>query len=348
MYLLPRSCLDTIRQSDNGPDDVLDPWCAHVARLLQRIAVSRKKTRSEAGIACPGKSEMMASMAADICSRAIAGGGFPHKAGGPYRPDATAWAILALTGPAGCAGTLERACERLAAAQGSDGRVPLSESVPAAYWPTPLAALAWKKAGCCRAGIEKALAFILGSSGRHSPKERDAPYGHDPTIKGWSWTEAAHSWIEPTALSILALRGNGYSKHARTFEGVAMIMDRQLPTGGWNYGNTTVFNQELLPMPEHTGQALCAVSGYAARREVEKSIEYLEKQRPQLKTPLSLCWCLFGLRAWKVDLPGMQDQIRHCLSLQDRYGIYDTTSLAQLGIALASEADLSTYLGMES
>ena len=291
---------------------------------------------------------MIAYMTADICSRAIAGGGFSHKPGGPYRSDATAWAILALAGQAGCAGALERACDRLAATQASDGRIPLAKSLTATYWPTPLATLAWKKAECCRAGIEKALAFIIGSSGLHSPKEKDAPYGHDPTIKGWSWTETTHSWIEPTVLSVLALRGNGYSKHARTFEAVAMIMDRQLPSGGWNYGNTTVFSQELLPMPEHTGQALCAISGYVQMSEVRKSIEYLDVQRPRLKTPLSLCWSLFGLKAWKIDLPGLQDQIGSCLSLQERYGTYDTTSLAQLAIAIVSRADLLNYLGADS
>ena len=281
-------------------------------------------------------------------SREVPGGGYSHKPGGPFRADATAWAVLALSAIPAETTAVRLACDRLAATQAQDGRVPLEPEIAAAYWPTPLAVLAWNKASCRRDEMGRALSFITGNSGLHFKREENAPYGHDTAIRGWSWIDGTHSWIEPTTLAILALRANGQARHARALEAVSMVMNRQLPSGGWNYGNTTVFGQELLPMPEHTGQALCAVCGYAARRDVEKSIEYLEKQRPQLKTPLSLCWCLFGLRAWKVDLTGMQDQIRYCLSLQERYGIYDTTSLAQLGIALASEADLSTYLGMES
>jgi hypothetical protein len=281
-------------------------------------------------------------------SRQLSGGGYSHKPGGPYRADATAWAIMALSGSPAESEAVKSACDHLAATQAPDGRVPLVTEIAAAYWPTPIAVLAWKKASCRQGEMGRALNFITGNSGFHFEREIVSPYGHDTAIKGWSWIEGAHSWIEPTALSIIALRANGQARHDRTLEAVSMIMDRQLPSGGWNYGNTTVFGQELLPMPEHTGQALCAVSGYVARSEVRKSIEYLDGLRPRLKTPLSLCWGLFGLKSWNVDLPGLQNQISSCFSLQERYGIYDTTLLAQLAIAHASGADLLNYIGIES
>ena len=63
-------------------------------------------------------------------------------------------------------------------------------------------------------------------------------------------------------MGILALKAVGFAGHDRVKEAVRMILNRQLPSGGWNYGNTTVFKRELLPMPEHTGQALCALSGF--------------------------------------------------------------------------------------
>jgi hypothetical protein len=283
-----------------------------------------------------------------IKSRTAESGGYSHKPGGPYRADATAWAIMALSGSPAESEALKSGCDHLAGTQAPDGRIPLIPEIAAAYWPTPIAVLAWKKSSCRQGEMERALSFIAGNSGLHFEREKNSPSGHNTAIRGWSWIEGTHSWIEPTTMAILALRANRLAQHGRTLEAVSMVMDRQLPSGGWNYGNTTVFGQELLPMPEHTGQALCAVSGYVAMREVRKSIEYIRQQRPHLKTPLSLCWSLFGLKAWGMDLPGLPEQISNCLSLQDRYGIYDTTSLAQLAIAFASGADLLDYLGIES
>jgi hypothetical protein len=118
-----------------------------------------------------------------------------------------------------------------------------------------------------------------------------------------------------------------------------MILDRQLPSGGWNYGNTTVFNRELLPMPEHTGQALCALSGFVQKTAVEKSIEYAQQQLPNLHTPLSFCWCCFGLSAWSINLNNIRERVLEILSLQNKYGAYDTTLLAQLAIAYKTNGD---------
>jgi hypothetical protein len=279
--------------------------------------------------------------------RMVADGGFSHKPGGPCRADATAWAVLALCSDPFERAAVEQACDQLAATQKTDGRIPLMEGLATAYWATPLAILAWRRASRCQNELDRALRFILETSGQHFPREKDSPAGHDTAIRGWSWVEGAHSWLEPTALSLLALRANGYATHPRTLEAVGMIMDRQLPSGGWNYGNTTVYGQELLPMPEHTGQALCALTGYVGSADVSKSITYLTSERIKLQTPLSLCWSLFGLKAWQVDFPGIQDQLSHCVSLQERYGFYDTASLAQLAVAHSSEADLLGFLGIE-
>ena len=279
-----------------------------------------------------------------IIRRSMSAGGFAQRDGGVFRPDATAWAIIAISRMKANQLMIESACRRMAGNQLPDGRVELMEGFNSAWWPTPLAVLAWKKAEGFENEVSAAVNFLLDASGRHFPKEKDSPVGHDTSIRGWSWIENTHSWIEPTAISILALKANGNGRHDRVLEAVRMILDRQLLTGGWNYGNTTVFHRELLPMPEHTGQALCALSGYVQAPEVQKSIDYLKNQLPGLRTPLSLCWCLFGLRAWSVDVPDAQAQVLNCLSLQEKFGVYDTTLLAQLVIAYFTNGDLLNFL----
>ena len=100
--------------------------------------------------------------------------------------------------------------------------------------------------------------------------------GHDPTLIGWPWVAETHSWLEPTALAILALCREGLGDHPRVRQGVSLILDRAIPSGGWNYGNRAVFGRTLRPQPGPTGLALLAL---AARGEstpaVPAAIDYL-------------------------------------------------------------------------
>jgi hypothetical protein len=281
-----------------------------------------------------------------MLNRFTPGGGFSQRTGSKSRSDATVWAILALIASKMDQDAAFDAAGWLASIQLEDGRVPVLEGLGTACWPTALSVLAWKKVGGYFNQKDKAIKYLLGSSGIHFPKKNDSPTGHDTLIRGWSWIENTHSWIEPTAISILALKANGNGKHDRVLEAVRMVLDRQLQTGGWNYGNTTVFNRELLPMPEHTGQALCALSGYVQAPEVQKSIDYLKNHLPGLRTPLSLCWCLFGLSAWSVNVLDARARVLKCLSLQEKFAAYDTTLLAQLVIAYFTNGDLLGFLNI--
>jgi len=274
-----------------------------------------------------------------IVSRSFKGGGFAQRQNGKFRPDATAWSVLALSTGNIYGDLVENACIRLAASQLPDGSISVAEDLENAYWPTALAVLAWKSTGGFENEIKRAAKFLVKTSGLHFPREKDSPYGHDTAIRGWSWIENTHSWIEPTSMAILALKATGNAGHDRVQEAVRMILDRKLPAGGWNYGNTTVFNRELSPTPEHTGQALCALSGFVQRSEITKSIDYLGKEISILRTPLSLCWGLFGLRVWSVKIRGNRERILHSLSLQQRYGSYDTSLLSQLVIAYTTEGN---------
>ncbi len=113
-----------------------------------------------------------------------------------------------------------------------------------------------------------------------------------------------------------------------------MLMDRQLPHGGWNYGNTSVFGQELRPAPENTGAALHALTGHVARQDVQRSLDYLSKEVTRLHTPIALGWSLLALNSWGVSPPNTPGLIADCLERQERYGPYDTASLCLLVLPL--------------
>jgi hypothetical protein len=267
-------------------------------------------------------------------------GGFSSTPGGRYRADATCWAILAILGDPDNRALLTRARSRLAADQLPDGRVCISPDHPEAIWPTSIAIFAWHQSPEHRENQARAANFLLTSSGTHWQRTADSPFAHDPSIKGWPWIADTHSWVEPTALAMMALKLAGYGFHDRVKEATRLLLDRQLPRGGWNYGNTFVFEQELRPMPLSTGIALNALKDQTALETIQPSLAYLQSRVSSLQTPRSLGWGLLGLGAWRACIEPSQPLIDTCLKNQARFGGYDTSSLSLLLVAAKSQGGL--------
>jgi hypothetical protein len=238
-------------------------------------------------------------------------------------------------------GTLrEELCARLVEEQQSDGRVSIAKSHPESYWPTPIAVLAWQGSLPSRAAQDKAVHFLLATTGNHFTHGADDPAGHDTSLRGWPWVGGTHSWIEPTAVATVALRVTGHRQHDRVSEAVRMILDRQLLHGGWNHGNSFVFGRELRPTPDSTGAALAALAGMVDRHQVARAINYLQGEIDRLRTPISLGWGLIGLAAWDLWPPNGLALVQRCMVNQSRLGEYDTSSLSLLLLgALAGQSD---------
>lgn len=266
-------------------------------------------------------------------SRSLPEGGFPARGGDPFRSDATAWAILALSRLVPGHPLMGPARDRLKTAQDPDGRVSMSREHEEAFWPTALSVLAWHGSEAHEPHSSRGVQFLLKTTGQHRSKNPDDPVGHDPSIPGWPWIDGTHSWIEPTALGVIALQVAGHGQHNRVREAIRMMLDRQLPHGGWNYGNTTVFGRELHPMPESTGAALTGLVGQAEQGTVARSLDYLQGEVGRLRTPISLGWGLLGLAAWDLWPSNGAALVERCLANQARYGEYDTSALCLLLLA---------------
>lgn len=276
-----------------------------------------------------------------LWERALPEGGFAAKIGGNYRPDSTAWAVLALSAAGAKDDHIEPSRARLTDSQLKDGRVCALPELPDTYWVTPLAILAWQGSQCQLKAQSNAIEFLIHTTGLHWKRRDDSPVANDPGIQGWSWITNTHSWVEPTAISLIALERVGYGTHKRTNEATRMLMDRQLSHGGWNYGNTVVFDQKLRPMPENTGMALNALAGRVAEEKVTRSLDYLEFQIKKLRTPLSLGWSLLGLGAWGKRPGHAKKRILESLELQKIYGDYDTSLLALLILSFFSNRGIT-------
>lgn len=233
-----------------------------------------------------------------------------YQPGGTPATEPMALAALALsaTGRDAETGPILR---KLIECQSADGSVGITAAEPTPNWPTGWAVLAWTSAararhdGSLRRGArrtnadycQRAVEWLLSTHGH--TWQRTAEFGHDTSIDGWPWVDGTHPWIEPTAISLLALRAAGYGAHRRATEGAKLLVDRLLPEGGANYGNTTVFGQMLRPHPQPTGLALIALAGYPdASGKIERSLGYLERTLPVTAGAASLAYGVMALTAY--------------------------------------------------
>jgi len=270
-----------------------------------------------------------------LTSRQLDDGGFgqlPHQ---PSRSDPTAWAGAALRALDPALPELAAVLERLESWQQPDGRVPVAADQLDAAWPTSLALAAWTGIPGHEAAADRSAAFLIATSGVHISPDPDSPVGHDTSIVGWSWTDGAHSWVEPTALAVLALTSSGHGADPRVDEARRMIADRQLPDGGWNYGNTIVFDVELEPTAEGTGPALAALAGWGTTAAVEGSLSHAADVWRQLTTPVAAGWVLMGLTAWNRRPGDASAAVSAILERSERFGGYTTEQLSLLALGLA-------------
>ena len=77
-----------------------------------------------------------------------------------------------------------------------------------------------------------------------------------------------------------------------------MLLDRMLPQGGWNYGNTVVLGVTLKPQVQPSGLALAALAGEPeAAEHVRRSLQYLHQALSARTTAASLAYGLIGAAA---------------------------------------------------
>jgi hypothetical protein len=220
-----------------------------------------------------------------------------YSAAGAWAAEPTALTCLALRAHDEPTAALALA-RQLADAQQSNGVVPATADADSPPWTTSLAMLSWLACNfdAFAGNIESAIQWALAEHGK--PAERNAQVGHDTTLLGWSWAVKTHSWLEPTAFFVLALRAAGLNEQPRTREGVRLITDRLLPTGGCNYGSTMVLGQYTLPQVEATGVAMLVLAGEDnIDPRVEKSLAYLENNLTADTPTSSLCYGIVGLTA---------------------------------------------------
>ncbi len=194
----------------------------------------------------------------------------------------------------------------LLAQQQADGSLGVGPGEPFPRWPTSQAIVAWTTATAepqrYADAVGKALDCMQAIRGL--ALEQTEEMGHNMSLVGWPWVEGTHSWSEPTAWQVLALEANGRADDQRAREGVRLLIDRLLPGGGSNYGNTVVLGQALRPHLHPTGCVLMALAGKSdSAGKVRRSGEYLLEHLGPTTPSASLSYSILGLAAQGVFPP---------------------------------------------
>lgn len=281
-----------------------------------------------------------------INERILADGTVVQQPQGASRADLMAWAALALRLHGKEPARLLSVRTRLAAMQREDGRVTVLTDVGSSFWPTALAVLAWSGEAGFKTAFDRGSAFLLKTTGLLIEPVDRVPEEHDPSIAAWPWVEGGHTWTVPTATAVMALRAGGLDGHPRVTDGIRMLLDRQIPSGGWNYGNKSKYGSQLRPTIESTGYAMAALSGKVPEAAVAGAIAYLESELDRVRTPISLSWALMGLSAWNLRPAAAEQWLAESVRLQERYGPYDTDLLCQIAAAIFAREGLLAALSV--
>lgn len=259
-----------------------------------------------------------------------------YSADSVWAAEPTAFACLALAAHGENTAAL-RLARQLADAQQANGSVTANGETDSPAWTTSLAILAWLACDGFQDNIDRGVEWALATHGKPAPKKTQI--GHDPTILGWSWAAETHAWMEPTCMFVIALKVAGLSDHSRTREGIRLVTDRLLPTGGSNFGSTLVLGQPTLPQVQSTGLAMLALAGEVnSDPRVENSLRYLAENLKPTTTTASLSYGLFGLTAHNRPPPHAEALLAGALEREIKQGP-SAYKLALL--ALASIQDTS-------
>jgi hypothetical protein len=301
-------------------------------------------------------------LASDLLGAQTQSGGWPAFPPGPADSESTAFASLALA--ASAAGGADRRAMLAAAEHGlawlrqrqqADGGWPLTDQVPGSTWTTAPVVLALAAAARDDERVRRGTTWLVSRKGTGyglaarllrrltGAEDRREVIELDLNIAGWPWADGTLSWVEPTALAVLALRAalargavaDAEAASQRIGEAVRLFADRKSPGGGWNYGNRRVLGHDMEPYPDTTAWALLALRpvGDEATKE---SIARLGKLMQDTRSPLARALAVLALRAHGEDARAVMEPLAaQCAGRSADSPPRDTRSRALALLALA-------------
>ena len=148
------------------------------------------------------------------------------------------------------------------------------------------------------AGNEALVRGIQSVTGKKLPQSDLTT--QDNSLQGWSWIPETFSWVEPTAWCLLALKSWAKVVPAavdanRLDVAERLLIDRHCTGGGWNYGNSNVYGQQLKAFVPTTAIGLLSLQHLRQRSEVQQGLSFLEQNCTNERSGVALSLALIAL-----------------------------------------------------
>jgi hypothetical protein len=221
-------------------------------------------------------------------------GGWPYYPGKTSRIEPTCWALLALSGDAA------PDVEVLLKWPQQDGWVVDVPGAPVNFGFNAVAGLTLlqRPDGVARArAVATKLLEVKGIRLEQAPMLRQ-----DNSLQAWPWIDRTFSWVEPTSWCLLLLKHPAADLRAagaaRIRVGEQLLIDRVCRDGGWNYGGSNVYGQELWAYVPTTALGLLAMQDRRDQPAVVKSVAHLQGDVGNERSAVALALAAIALRVY--------------------------------------------------
>jgi hypothetical protein len=265
-----------------------------------------------------------------------ADGGWAYSPGKRSRIEPTCWALLALgqdepQAPSSVLGRWPR----------QEGWLVDVAAAPVNHAFNAIAALTLLQQEQTAALAEPVIAQLMASRGR-----RFAPSStsrQDNSLQAWSWVDGTFSWVEPTAWCLLVLKQRVARRALpeageRIDVGERMLIDRACRAGGWNYGNSNVFGQDLPPHAPTTALALMALHDRRDASVVVRGVQWLQHTGIRERSLVALSLSVISLRLLGFDAGAHEGALVDLLSARPLAEMHDVLGMAMALGALGDGA----------
>ena len=241
-------------------------------------------------------------------------GGWPYHAGKRSRLEATCWALLAL----GQTDTQPPDLQVLRRwPRSRDGWLTDVAGAPPNHAFNALAALTLLQSVSPDPLTEALVGLVVASEGIRLPSQE--AIRQDGSLRAWPWIDGTFSWVEPTAWCVLLLkqrlaRGSSADAAQRVRVGEQMLKDRACRDGGWNYGNSNVYGQDLLPYVPTTALALLALQDRRNDAVVMRGLERLQLDTASERSVMALSLAVICLRIHGLPTAGPEEELAKLVS----------------------------------
>ena len=271
-------------------------------------------------------------------------GGWGYELRSPAVVESTAAVVLALRHVPEVAQSLKRAVEWLLTCQNEDGGWGYNQDDTESNWLTAWAVFALRQAGFGDPESERGIHWLISEKVLQYTDSSLLSEGTkiariDFSIRGWPWQPTEASWVEPTALAILALERAREQPDVRERldEAIRYLKDRRVPGGGWNVGNPVMFSS-ILPARAHpTAWALLALKTLSEEAILPEDLSILQDEMHRDGGVMGLGWGLLVLRRL-----GKDDHFAEKLlvNLQQADGSWDQNPYLTAVALMSLEGDL--------